>query len=604
MRANIADTLERTAQTIARRANVQLVCRGNETPRTNGNVIFLPALPEPCPKHIERVWHGVLDHETSHVLFTDFRVGKKFMKRWRPVFGERAWDLLNAAEDIRVEAAMAREYPGAGDNLRAAHAETDRRWREVLSNGGAPLWNRAVVALIYAGQGHSFTQFGDDAVLLVNEVRDLIERAASLKTTSQAAELAGKILERWQRAAFSPRPSRSQGEARGGQNAPGNPISHRADAETQENRSGSTAKPGQFEASQEEKSAQEEKTPAAEIEEVARRAFTEPVAQPQDLPTMGQALLDSIGEARSENGLVPYRVWDKSRDSIEVAPEGDSETARELLSEIRPLVSGLRSKLVMTLRAQSQRRWVSDENGCRLDRRRLHSVLLDTPVAPFSSRANSESNDVATTLLVDLSGSMRGEKIKLATQCSLLLAETLDLLSIRCEVIGFSTGGDAKSVHSQAARASRRHLSDLMGEFSRLLPLKHLVFKSFNEPHRKVRGRFSTMAALDATPLNESLRVACQRLLGEKAARRVLLVLTDGQCYTGHGCLQPTVNRHLDESVALLGRSGIETVAIGMMTSSVKRHFPHHLVVNRLQDLPAELFGTLSRLLIKRRTAA
>ena len=69
---SIEDTLDRTARIISHRAGAKVVCKGNQTPHTDGATIFLPELPHPCSEEIERVWHGVIDHEVGHVPLLRF----------------------------------------------------------------------------------------------------------------------------------------------------------------------------------------------------------------------------------------------------------------------------------------------------------------------------------------------------------------------------------------------------------------------------------------------------------------------------------------------------------------------------------------------------
>src|SRR5687767_4457991 len=139
MNRTLTDTLDRTAKIIARRANVRLVSRGDEHPRTDGRTIYLPAMPEPCPPHIERMWHGVLDHETGHILYTDFKAARRCQNH-QSRFGAKAFEVLNAVEDIRIEARLVDEFPGSADNLKHTHQEMDRRWREILGSKEVSLW--------------------------------------------------------------------------------------------------------------------------------------------------------------------------------------------------------------------------------------------------------------------------------------------------------------------------------------------------------------------------------------------------------------------------------------------------------------------------------
>lgn len=591
MNRNLKDTMERTAQTIARRAGVRLICRGNETPRTDGRTIVLPALPSPCSKHIERIYHGSLDHENGHIIFTTFGASKKFMKRLGPIFGERAFDVLNALEDLRIERCMVKRFPGSKDNLKAAHDEMDRRWEEHLAQREIPLWNRLVSALIKHGMGQSVTHFGEDAVALVETVSDLVVKAPRLKSTRQAADLSEEILRRW--ADLAERTPQRHVMGGVAESTPQSDQNREGIVEGGDVRSNATAKPGETSGKTKDTSQQDEK-----LAGLAKEALVGNL-DGEKLPSLGETLCEAIASARDESGHVPYRVFDRSRDVVEVAPAGDPDETRSLMEEIRPQVSALRSKLLLTLRSRTQRRWVADENGPRLNRRRLHTVLMESPEIPLQRHATCDATDVAVSLLVDLSGSMRGAKIRLAQSCTLTVAECLTQIGIPHEVIGFSTA-DSSSAKAAISRSASKTIPELATEFARVIPTLHVLYSQFGESFRRVRDRFSTMAAHGATPLNESLVFAGRRLLGRRERRRIVVALTDGQVYTGSSELQETVEQNLQDSIASLERVGIEVVAVGMMTNSVKTRFKRHVVISDLREFPKEFLKLMSSLLVSR----
>jgi Mg-chelatase subunit ChlD len=108
------------------------------------------------------------------------------------------------------------------------------------------------------------------------------------------------------------------------------------------------------------------------------------------------------------------------------------------------------------------------------------------------------------------------------------------------------------------------------------------------------------MSAHGATPLNESLLFAGRRLLERRERRRIVVALTDGQVYTGSAELQETVEQNLQDSISSLERAGIEVVAVGMMTNSVRTRFKRHVVISDLRDFPTEFLKLMSSLLVGR----
>ena len=89
---------------------------------TDGKTIHLPSLPLDANDSLLGVARGFIDHESAHVLFTDF--GIQEANHLSPL--EKFF--ANAIEDIRIEAKMADRYPGCAHNLRqtARHVFVDQ----------------------------------------------------------------------------------------------------------------------------------------------------------------------------------------------------------------------------------------------------------------------------------------------------------------------------------------------------------------------------------------------------------------------------------------------------------------------------------------------
>jgi len=94
-------------------------CQG--APHTNGKTIYLP-LVEAASHENKRVVHGYLDHESAHVIHTDFDdFGSEIKRRLRGEveckIPQLYKDFFNLLEDMRIEKAMGRRYPGSKSNL-------------------------------------------------------------------------------------------------------------------------------------------------------------------------------------------------------------------------------------------------------------------------------------------------------------------------------------------------------------------------------------------------------------------------------------------------------------------------------------------------------
>lgn len=123
-RAALDAILSATARAIlsAHWPNARVVVRECSPHVTRDGVIHLPPvdLSDPVALALLRGW---LDHECGHLhADSDFGAFRRFSAK-HPPLGNAAW---NAAEDVRIEAVMERDYPGCAVNLPSARDALSR----------------------------------------------------------------------------------------------------------------------------------------------------------------------------------------------------------------------------------------------------------------------------------------------------------------------------------------------------------------------------------------------------------------------------------------------------------------------------------------------
>ena len=105
MKNSTRQALPIVASVIGQRLGIPVVVGGNQA-MTNGKMIVIPNVESEEHKGVA---FGYLIHEGAHIRYTDFaQVGSTPYTR----------SLANIFEDIRIEQAIAREYPGAPDRIR------------------------------------------------------------------------------------------------------------------------------------------------------------------------------------------------------------------------------------------------------------------------------------------------------------------------------------------------------------------------------------------------------------------------------------------------------------------------------------------------------
>ena len=156
--------MERVGRILSRKYNISVRCKGNEC-KTDGRTIWLPALPDNISESLWTLVRGELDHETAHILFSDFD-GR--MKNFKQKWGDFGFDTLNVIEDVRVNYAMQKEYPGSRHNILHSIAEITR----THPIDQMPLPVRFLCGLFLAGVDLPYDQYGEDAIGMVEQFKD------------------------------------------------------------------------------------------------------------------------------------------------------------------------------------------------------------------------------------------------------------------------------------------------------------------------------------------------------------------------------------------------------------------------------------------------
>jgi hypothetical protein len=114
MRNPLLGALPLLAQALGDKYGVK-VDIGGDRAWTDGDTIQLPALPLEDDGKLWILANGYLDHEASHIRFTDFTVSRGATPLHEAI--------SNILEDIRVDARLGERYPGCLSNTRRLDAQ-------------------------------------------------------------------------------------------------------------------------------------------------------------------------------------------------------------------------------------------------------------------------------------------------------------------------------------------------------------------------------------------------------------------------------------------------------------------------------------------------
>lgn len=331
---------------------------------------------------------------------------------------------------------------------------------------------------------------------------------------------------------------------------------------------------------------------------------------PTDMFDKLEDMSDAVAGAMTEiatglaNDSNEYLVFTKDYDRIE--PLNTDDVSRldfhraELTDNTDHMVGTLQKGIERAIMMRSQSVWSAGQRRGRINPSSLHR-LASGDDRVFRKREEHSSKDVAVELVVDCSGSMRGQQMTLAAQSAYALSSVLTRIGIANEVVGFTT--DSSKMWSDPAYSSEvREEADRIGRtFSRQEPLWIHIFKSFAERmSTEVTGRFAAAYANQIETNNnvdgESIEIAAHRLLQRREKGKIMMVLSDGEpaAYGNSGDL----NDHLKATVNKIEASGVKVIGIGIASNAVKKFYGRNIVLSDIGGLPGLVMSELRTALL------
>lgn len=517
--------------------------------------------------------------------------------------GQRAREVFDAVEDVRVHAIGANALTGVGHNLAAALADRlERQGYGRADNTAAPMAEGLALLLRERLTGWPPPPAGH---LLAQTWRAEIEGKAGARL-----DQLGQALDDQQAFAMLARDlirdldlgdelgAQAQDEA--DQEAPAPPPPPPADA------------------SGDDDGADEQDTPSTRMDSAPP---SEEASGEQEM--MLDSADDADGDEERESGeeeakpmrpppadwedpSAQYSVFTRKHDEMIKAEDlcDEDELARlrayldQQLKPLQSVVGRLANRLQRRLLAQQNRSWSFDLEEGVLDASRLTRIITD-PLSALSFKQEEDMpfRDTAVSLLLDNSGSMRGRPIMVAALCADILARTLERCGVKVEILGFTTrawkGGMSKEDWLKEGRPT------LPG---RLNDLRHIIYKQADAPWRRARRNLGLMMREGLLKENidgEALLWAHERLLARPEQRRILMVISDGApvddstLSTNPGSY---LERHLRAVIRYIeGASPIQLIAIGI-GHDVTRYYRRAVTIVDAEQLGGAMTEKLAEL--------
>lgn len=271
----------------------------------------------------------------------------------------------------------------------------------------------------------------------------------------------------------------------------------------------------------------------------------------------------------SEHPTPTFDVSDV-RNKLESLLAPNPEAYDNVMREVLPLINQLENDLREIFVERRARGWKSGHKfGKKIDlKRRIQEKAKD--VSAFESRAWQKrelptEKDYAITLLVDLSGSMRGTKITETFKAVVVLAEVLNALSIKTEILGFNDRiHDFQDFDARLTDDTRRKIGDMLREVD------------------SERARYND----DGWALKE----ASTRLAREDAEEKFLIALSDGRPEesSAHGGSEFELHKVVKEILEKTDQKLIG-LGIGSGTGHVAGYYPNSLADVPVKDMAEKL---------------
>ena len=268
------------------------------------------------------------------------------------------------------------------------------------------------------------------------------------------------------------------------------------------------------------------------------------------------------------------RFFEKKKSTF--LKEYDSRVAPMLISQEN---FAQQVRKLIQIRAKVQREYGVKKG--KLDQSRLSRICFKAPGFSeriFKNKIENKTLDAAITVLVDMSGSMSGDKAFYALASTLLVNEVCSTLNIPIEILGFTDGPT----------------------FGGHVPVM-FIYKGFNdlkmdEDHLKNYFALSSNHMI-GNPDGENILWAHDRLIKRKEKKKILVVMSDGSpaASKGGSDISGFTHKVIQEIEKF---KSVDIYGLGLCSDSVEYYYKSHSVVRKPDEIPSKLLELIERKII------
>lgn len=558
--------LQRYVKTCADRADLQVVWdKSDAVPRTDGKLIHIPRVDESFnDKKLLNLKYAVA-HEVAHCIYTDFELAPTKGISMDSKFGL----VLNMIEDHRIDYLNSMMYTGDYTLCKQVYAN---------SYGDIDINKVPDAQLAGAIIGNLFlcVPWQPDLITVAHELYD----ASSSDVKAEADRFVSVC-------------SDYVSAARDDENRSGTTIAYEAtlaflgteEEEKAKQKAESEAAAGDGEGSGKEESGEDAEalksaakcmpaTPDMDDKSKTRKDKTSVDKSKYDtyIPDPLSELIIEDFPARNFNQL----------DATDV----DRHTVNFINSHLGS-AGGMANKLRTKLQILSRSRTKYGTKSGKLHANALHRICIPDG-GEYSERIFKRKDvaldlDVAVTVLIDMSGSMSGNKYEHAALATTLLNESLGtVLRVPLELLGFTESLQRGSTGTRWDGGYKTHMV-VLKNFQNAVPKQQLV---------NALGACASILCENTD--GEAILFAHDRLVRQRAKRKVLFVLSDGQPCGGRSkgsisSFTEHVINHIQQ------RSPVEIYGIGFLDDSVRDYYKEHAIIDNVSEIESKLVSVITK---------
>ena len=523
---------------------------------TSGKHVNLPVGDFSDPEYLDMI-EGMLDHENGHCKHTNFN-------NWNGIKTDLVRTLTNIFEDIRIETKVGLEYPGAKINLEKLVKIAIHRKMFSMPVETDSLITLVQKFLLYKGRNQiigqtSLKSYSDAVIPLLKNVlpdsfqdlSDVLADAANSKSTADAivcAERVVAILKQEQQEQEQQEQEQDDSSSSDSNDSSSDPDDSSSDSND------SSSDPDDSSSNSDDSSSDSNSSSNSDDSSSDSNSSSDPDDSSSDSNSSSDQQNSSSDSSHSDSDQLPSNSQQPSKqataqDIIDALNAGNDDLMGDLHEEIEKLLgekaeqkekeyqteNGRYATPTFALHASKNKNfsgmpaWISEAAPVTQKMRQvLNSVVYARNKTERSfdrtgntiaagelwgtSCGNSRIFQVETThrapnaafqILVDKSGSMDGEAMKLANIAAYSIASAIEFIrGAECEVLYYPTyGRTGLEVH---------------------------VAKSFKEKMPACRSNSFDVRADYGTPTAEALLTALSRIGTRKEPKKVIFLITDG----------------------------------------------------------------------------